>query len=281
MMAFAQQGAKPAADKWRPKDGNYAGSKADVRFPCAEPALAVKLGEKKIGGDEWTCKITRLTDTAPGAIRVDMLCKDYNLAQSIKDPNEERDFKEVMLFRRIDEKSMIVRMTKNSKFTIPDWRASYCSEEDQRLHDEAKAKDIAEAKPKAPEETSKLDPRRPRDGIYATAGTNFEDRCLKAGDATIEFSERSISSGAAKCEITFIRDEPNATTLFATCSQEPNPQGSTAAPRSSETIILKKINGTTIFLQKSKNGNFIDSGVQLSYCGQDAQRNYTEQKAKQ
>jgi len=68
----------------------------------------------------------------------------------------------------------------------------------------------AEAEQKATKERTMLNPWRPRDGIYATPGTNFEDRCLKASDAIIEFSERSISRGTDKCSMTFIRDEPNA-----------------------------------------------------------------------
>ncbi len=135
----------------------------------------------------------------------------------------------------------------------------------------------------------RLKPWRPQEVIYAAPGTNFEDRCLNASDAIIEFTERSISRGTDKCSVTFIRDEPNAIQLFATCGREPNAQGSigrigdggsTLAPPSSETIILKKIDDNTIFLQKSKNGDFIDSGAQLSYCGQDVQRMHAQQKAK-
>jgi hypothetical protein len=276
--AFAHDVAKSAGGKWRPKGGSYAASGADVRYQCAESGIIVELGKKKIIGDEWSCKITKLTDIAPGAIRLDMICNDYNLAEFIKDPNPEREFREIMLLRKIDEKSMFVRKTQNGKFKDPDWRASYCSEEDQRLHAEAKARDRAEAEPKAAAERTMLNPWRPRDGIYATPGTNFEDRCLKASDATIEFFERSISS----CSVTFIRDEQNAIKLFASCSQEPNPQGSIGrvALPSSETILLKKIDDNSISMQKSKNGSFIDPGAQLSYCGQDVQRMHAQQKAK-
>jgi hypothetical protein len=96
-----------------------------------------------------------------------------------------------------------------------------------------------------------------------------------------------VSTGADKCSVTFIRDELDGIRLFATCSQATNSQGSTGRSgdggsilsRSSETIILKKINDNTVSLQKSKNGTFIDSGAQLSYCGQDAQRIYATQKS--
>ncbi len=135
----------------------------------------------------------------------------------------------------------------------------------------------------------RLNPWRPQDGIYATPGTNFEDRCLKSSDAIIEMTERSISSGTDKCSVTFIRDELDAIRLFATCGQEANAQssigrigdgGSPLAPPSSEAIVLKKIDDKTVFLQKSKNGNFVDAGEQLSFCGSEVQRTYARQKGK-
>ena len=281
--AFAQDIAKPATEKWRPKEGTYAEPGVNFGLRCGEFGdFIIELNEKSISGNEWSCKITKLTETAPGAIRLDMTCYDYNLAEFIKDPNPEKEFREIMLLRKIDGKSVFVRKTQNGKFKGPDWRASYCPEEDQRLHAEAKARDRPEAEQTATEERLRLNPWRPRDGIYATPGTNFEDRCLKASDATIEFSERSISSGTDKCSVTFIRDEPDAIKLFASCSQEPNAQGSIGrvALPSSETILLKKIDDNTISMQKSKNGNFIDPGTQLSYCGQDVQRMHAQQKAK-
>src|SRR5450755_4442919 len=147
------------------------------------------------------------------------------------------------------------------------WRASYCPEDAQRMYTEAMG-GKAEAEQKAAEEKLSLNPWRPQDGVYATSGTNFEDRCLKASDATIEIAERSISSGTDKCSVTFIRDEPSAVRLFATCSRRPNAQGSIGrtgeggsipASTSSETILLKKVDDHTVSLQKSKDGKFIDS----------------------
>jgi hypothetical protein len=292
--AFAQDGAKASSEKWRPKDGTYAESGDKLGKICSEDGdvLVVELNEKSISGNEWSCKVTRLTDTAPGAIRLDMTCYDYNLALFIngRDPNAyDRKFKEIMLLRKIDGKSVFIRKTVNGKFKDPDWRASYCPEEAQRMHTEARARAKAEAEQGAVQKRLRLKPWRPQDGIYAAPGTNFEDRCLKASDAIIEFTERSISSGADKCSVTFVRDEPDAIRLFATCSQEPNAQGSIGriadggsipALPSSETIILKKVDNNTVFLQKSKNGSFIDPGAQLSYCGQDVQRIYAQQKAK-
>jgi hypothetical protein len=47
-----------------------------------------------------------------------------------------------------------------------------------------------------------------------------------------------------------------------------------------EAIILKKIDDHTVSLQKSTNGELIDPGEQLSYCGLEAQRMHAEEKAK-
>jgi hypothetical protein len=289
---FAQGTSKPATEKWRPKEGTYAAPGADFSVKCGEDGdVIVELKDNSISGNEWSCKVTNLTETAPDAIRLNMTCYDYNLALFInsRDPNAyERKFKEIMLLRKNNGNSVFVRKTLNGKFKNPEWRASYCPEEAQRMHTEATASNKAEAAQKAVEERLKLNPWRPQDGVYATSGTNFEDRCVNASDATIEITERSISSGTDKCSVTFIRDEPNAIRLFATCSPEPNAQGSIGrigdgdsipALPGSETIILKKVDDNTVFLQKSKNGDFIDSGKQLSYCGQDVQRMHAQQKA--
>ena len=218
-------------EKWRPKNGTYNVPGQDLIKRCNESTdLDIEMVERTIRGNEWNCKITKLSDTAPGAIRLDMTCDDYNLAEFLdpKDPNaDERIFKEVMLLKKIDDNTIVVRRTRNGKFTDPNWRASYCPEEAQRMYTEAKAKDKAEAEQKAVEERLRLNPWRPQDGVYATSGTNFEDRCVNASDATIEITERSISSGTDRCNVTFIRDEPNAIRLFATCGREPDAQGST------------------------------------------------------
>jgi hypothetical protein len=287
---LAQESLKPAEEKWRPKEGIYAETGTNFGLRCGEGGdLVVDLKDNYISGNEWGCKVTRLSDTAAGAIRLDMICDDYNLAELIKDPNwEKRKFKETMLLRRKDRKSVLVRKTLNGKFAGPEWHASYCPEEDQRMDPETKASYEAEIQQKAAEERLRLAPWRPRDGIYATPGENFTDRCQKYGDAIIDFSERSISSGDDKCSITFIRDELDAIHLFAICSEEPNAQGPIARagdagsipPRSSETIILKKSSANTVFMERSRDGNFTDPGRQLSYCGQDVQGKYAQQKTR-
>ena len=149
MPACAQDSTKPAMEKWRPKDGTYAEAGKNFESRCGEFGdVTVELAEQSISGSEWGCKITKLTDTAPGAIRLNMTCNDYNLAQNINehDPNPyDREFKEIMLLRKINEKTLVVRKTENGRFTAPRWQAFYCSEAAQRMYTEAKAKSKAEA----------------------------------------------------------------------------------------------------------------------------------------
>ena len=118
---MAQDVMKQANEKWRPKEGTYASPGKGFVETCAEFGdLAIALREKEISGHEWGCKVT-----APDAIKVDMVCDDLNLAEFIKAP-EDKKFKEVMLLKKIDEKSMSVRKTINGKFKDPEWRAVYC-----------------------------------------------------------------------------------------------------------------------------------------------------------
>lgn len=279
---YAQDSAKPTTEKWRPKDGPYASPGKDFNNQCGEYGdIVIEFADKSVSGHEWSCKVTKLTDTAPDAIRLNITCNDYNLAGYLfpKDPKaDEMEFKEVLLLKKIDEKSMSVRKTLNGKFKDPAWRADYCPEEWQRAYTESRAREKAQAEQKAAEEN----PWQPQAGVYATPGTDFNDRCLKSGDAIIELSERSISSGAEKCNVTFIRGEINALQMFVTCSGTSSTAGDRTIPASPrpETVLLKKIDDKTVSLQMTRDRKFIDSGRQLSYCGQEAQKVYAQQKAK-
>ena len=159
--ALAQQPtASPATEKWRPNDGLYAMPGRDFDASCGEYGdVIVALSESHIGGSEWGCKVTRLTDTAPGAVRLDMTCSDYNLAESLKLP-EDKDFKEVMYLRKIDDKSMLVRKSINGKLKDPAWRAAYCPETMQRSHREQIAKEREEAAVKAEWERKAAEERK-------------------------------------------------------------------------------------------------------------------------
>jgi hypothetical protein len=159
---LAQQGTAPAAEKWRPTEGLYAAPGASFRASCLEyGALIIELGTNRISGNEWGCDVTKLTDTAPGAIRLDMTCDDYNLAETLGDRDSEyRKFKETMLLRKDGDSSMFVRKTSNGKFRGVAWRAAYCPVETQRAYTDQIAKEREEAEQKAEWERKAAEERK-------------------------------------------------------------------------------------------------------------------------
>lgn len=269
---FAQGTAMPAPERWQPKDGIYASPGKDFEGDCDEiHYIEIELADKSVSGNEWSCKITRRTDTAADSVRLDMTCYDYNLTQTLypKDPNaRERKVKEVMLLKRLDNGAISIRKTVNNKFKYPSWRADYCPERVQRTRLEG----MAEAKLKAAQEEMMRNPWRPKVGVYAAPGANFSERCLNGGEATIDLSERSIAIGPDKCSVVQIRDELGTAETFVDCG----------TPKRSEIIIFRKLDDATatILVQKTKNRNFGDAGEQLSYCGAAAQATYAQGKSK-
>ncbi len=268
--AHSQQGNKPATEQWHPKDGIYASPGKDFVQDCDEAgSVVIDFTEKSVSGYEWSCEISKSTNTAVDAVRIEMTCSDYNLAESLypNDPKAaERKIKEVMLLKRIDNEAMSIRKTVNGKFTRSAWRSNYCPEQVQRRYVDGKA----EAEQKAIEEKIRRNPWRPNAGIYAAAGANFSERCLNGGETTIDLSERLVSSGNDKCSVTQMRDELNALQIFVDCNTPPR----------LETIILRKLDDKTVLLQKTKNRNFNDPGEQLLYCGPATQAMYAQQKGK-
>ena len=147
--AFPQDGAKQTVEKWRPKEGIYAVPNKNFESWCGEFGdLFVELAAKRIGGHEWSCDITRLTDTEPGAFKLNLICDDLNLANSLKMP-EEAQFKEIMLLKKTDDNKISFRKTMNGKFRGSPWRVSYCPHENQQTFKESRARDKAEAARKA------------------------------------------------------------------------------------------------------------------------------------
>ena len=268
--ASAQRSPTPAAGKWRPTAGIYAGSGKNFGQRCKEDGdIVVDLEEKSVRGYEWSCRIKKLADTSPAAIKLDMICSDLNLATRLypKDPKwDEREFKEILTLERVDDTSVSVRKTLNGQFKGPPWQANYCPDEVQRTRLEGKA----EAKLRAAQEEMMRSPWRPKVGVYAAPGANFGERCLNGGEAVIDLGERSISIGAEKCGVVQVRDELGTAETFVECG----------TPKRPETIIFRKLDEstTTILMQKTKNRNFNDAGEQLSYCGAAAQATYSRQR---
>lgn len=150
--ALAQDGVKSGV-KWRPNDGIYVSAGNNVAERCGDATeFVVGLREKLVGGNEWNCKVDKLSDTASGALRLNLTCNDYNLAESLdsRDPNPyDRKFRETMTLRKADENSVLIRKTLNGRFRVPEWKGVYCPKEAQRAYLDATARDRQEAERKA------------------------------------------------------------------------------------------------------------------------------------
>jgi hypothetical protein len=119
-------------------------------------------------------------------------------------------------------------------------------------------------------------------GIRGTAYTRapvriFDERCLKSGDTIIDFTGKTISSSADRCQIYSYSDalliDP---VMDVVCNETRSTKGLVErngmyGPPGFEILGLKRIDDKTIFLQKTHNGQLSEPGHQVSYCGE-AQR---------
>jgi hypothetical protein len=278
--APARDAAPSNAPKWRPKAGTYANPGKGFAETCGEFGdLTVELRDKSVSGHEWSCKVGKLTDTGPGAIRVDMTCFDYNLAEDLKKP-EDTEFKEVMLLKKMDGTSMLVRKTVDGKFKDPEWKAVYCPQDAQQMYRDATAENQTKIeREKAAAKTA----WQPRDGIYASVGADFDDRCLKSGDAVVRLAQSAVSIGATSCYVSYVSVEPpNSVTLNVNCGAQAvvKSDGSIGGSNSIESITLSKTDDESLLIRRSRDGQAVGSEQQLRYCPEAAQRNFTESRTK-
>lgn len=133
MTTHAQEGPRSARDKWRPKDGTYATPGPNFDARCGEYGdTQIDWNDNFISGGEEGCKITKLTDTALGSIRLDVVCESAD--------REGRPYKEIILLKKIDEKAIFVRETQDGKFKRPGGSMAYCPDSAQRLYNDSKKK---------------------------------------------------------------------------------------------------------------------------------------------
>lgn len=134
----AQEGPKSSPNKsspgkWRPKDGTYAtpGSNFDAR--CGEYGdMQIDWSDNFISGGEEGCKITKLSDTAPGSIRLDVVCESAD--------REGHPYKEIIILKKIDEKTIFTRETQDGKFRRSGGSMAYCPDGAQRMYSDSKKK---------------------------------------------------------------------------------------------------------------------------------------------
>jgi len=274
--ALAQDAAPSTAPKWRPKEGTYAVPGKGFTETCGEFGdLTIELRDKSVSGHEWGCKVRKLTDTGPGAIRLDMICSDYNLAEDLRRP-EGTEFREAVLLKKVDDTSMLVRKTLDGKFKDPEWKAVYCPKSAQQMYRDAKATSTAEGK-------QLKTAWQPRDGVYASTGADFDDRCLKSGDAVIRLAQKAVSICATRCYVSYVSVEPpNSVTLNVNCGAQAvvKTDGSIGGSNSTESVILSRTDDQSVLFRRSRDGQTVGSEQQLRYCPEAAQRGFSESKTK-
>lgn len=268
--ALATDSTKPAPDKWRPKDGLYIRADREFTGPCEDVArFLFELSKNHFVVDERAaCKITKIADTAPGAVRLNMICNESEIAG-----DDGKDYKETMTLRKISDTSFYMNITDKGKVNKqPPWRVNFC----QRLPQEG---DRAEAEQKKAAQNASW---QPRDGVYASAGADFDDRCLKSGDAVVRLAQSALSMGGASCYVAHVSVEPpNSVTLNVNCGQGVvTSNGSILGSNSTESVTLSKIDDQSVLFHRSRDGRALWSDQQLRYCPEAAQRNFTESKTK-
>jgi hypothetical protein len=140
------QDASRSPPKWPPKDGVYDVPGPGFSAQCGEMNGAfVELAANSIGGDEDTCTISKMIDSAPGTLRLEATCEGVQI---------EKPSKEVYLLSRLDEGTFLWRQITPGKESNRGTRFSYCPEDIQRLYRENVARYKAEAERRAAEKRS-------------------------------------------------------------------------------------------------------------------------------
>ncbi|MGY4400753.1 hypothetical protein [Bradyrhizobium sp. USDA 3315] len=115
-----------AGENWRPKDGIYgARACAGLGRDEDEEVIVIELAKKSIAAFEQQCTITRLTDAAPGSIRLNVACTDVLT---------DNPFPETFILENIDTRKIFVRETNENKFTRPGLQMTYCPDKDQNRY---------------------------------------------------------------------------------------------------------------------------------------------------
>ena len=119
----------------------------------------------------------------------------------------------------------------------------------------------------------------PKDGVYATPGPDFDDRCsnfdglvlgLKVDGLILELSIGSVSIGENKCKILTRSDwRPDKIYLKMICMGKPGV----------EIMNLRKIDDRTIMI--GGRHELMGASSPVVYCSEDAQRAYNAQRARE
>lgn len=263
----AREGRESPSGKWRPKEGSYAEPGPEFDARCGEYGDArIDWSTNFISGGEGGCNITKISDVAPGNIRLDVGC--YSAQRG------ERSYKETILLKKIDEKTIFFRETQDGKFRRSGGPMAYCPDELQ----------MSERTKQQAEEEKALKGAHPRDGVYAASGADFDERCAKFDDTLIAFSGKSITTASNICRINNTRVQlPDTVRIGADCTLRPASGADAASVQNVDTtpdrenLMFKKIDDKTVILWIIKDGHFTGDGRKLSYCSDQVQRAYAGQ----
>ncbi|PJG54223.1 hypothetical protein CVM73_15510 [Bradyrhizobium forestalis] len=105
----------------------------------------------------------------------------------------------------------------------------------------------------------------PRPGVYAEPGTNFQSSCDESGDLTIDLGEKSVSGYEWGCKVRKVVDlAPGSLKVAMVCgdynlAQNLDPRDPKWENRQfNEVMFIKRLDQTTISVQKSLNGKLKD-----------------------
>jgi hypothetical protein len=173
---------------------------------------------------------------------------------------------------------MWMRKTFDGKFTDPGLKVVYCPKKAQQMFLDEMAKKEKE------QNTVWL----PRDGVYAAhygkSYADFNDQCMKSGEAVIALAQSSVSIGAERCHASRILLRPPLTVeLDVACNQSEtqtvNDLGSTTPSEpAAETVTLTKSGENGLGLIKRRTGEHTVFTESLTYCPEAAQRAYADSK---
>lgn len=178
-----------------------------------------------------------------------------------------------MFIKRIDDATISVQKSLNGTLKGAPLRVTYCPLEAQQA--------IAE-----PELTAKAETNaHPKDGVYAAAGADFEQRCANFTYTVVAFSGKPITTASNFCKIEKTRVQlPDTVRIGATCTPQtaPGPEAVSVQHMDlkphRENLMFKKIDDKTVILWIINNGHFTGDGRKLSYCSDQVQRAYAGQR---
>ncbi|SFI47506.1 hypothetical protein SAMN05216525_10986 [Bradyrhizobium sp. Gha] len=121
-----------------PRDGVYAVAGATFEDRCAKfNDTIIAFSEKSVTTASNICKIHNTRVQLPDTVRIDASCTLQAASGpetvSVQDPNTIQD-RENLMFKKIDDKSVLLWIINNGHFTGDGRKLSYCSDQVQRAY---------------------------------------------------------------------------------------------------------------------------------------------------